>query len=320
MAGRGLALFRHTRGDTKDQPMRDVSISGVFPVLPTIFDAAGQPDIDGMANVVDYVIDAGVDGLVFPGLASEYDMLSLDERHALIAFVGERVGGRVAMVVGASSDNVADSAGLAQAGAAAGAVAAMVMTPRMVGADPVALAAFYTSLGETAGLPIMLQNAPVPMGLGLGPDAAAHIARTSPAVAWVKEETMPCGQRISALLGSGVPQLKGVFGGAGGRYIVDELRRGAIGSMPAAETPEVHVKLMAAYRRGDWDTVRRIYEALLPILMVQAVFRWRLTKQVLLTRGVIQSTFTRSPGPAFDDDDLGDLAVILDRLALASKD
>ncbi|WP_298196424.1 dihydrodipicolinate synthase family protein [Novosphingobium sp.] len=297
--------------------MNQVSISGVFPVLPTVFDAAGNPDLDGMANVVEYVIGSGADGLVFPGLASEYDMLTLEERSTLITFVGERVRGRVAMVVGASSDQVADSARLAQAGAAAGAVAAMVMTPRAIGGEAAALADFYTSLGATAGLPIMLQNAPAPMGLGLDSPTVAHIARSSPAVAWVKEETMPCGQRISALRQSGLAQLKGVFGGAGGRYIVDELRRGAIGSMPAAETPEVHVALMKAFRRGDWDTVRRLYEALLPILMVQAVFRWRLTKEVLLRRGVIRSTFTRAPGPAFDAADLDELGTILTRLEAA---
>lgn len=298
--------------------MSDVAISGVFPVLPTIFDDTGRPDLDGMASVIAYVIGSGADGLVFPGLASEYDMLSLDERRTLIAFVGQQVAGRVPMVVGASSDDVADSARLAQVGASAGAVAAMVMTPRAVGADPQALAGFYTSLGETAGLPIMLQNAPVPMGLGLDSAAVAHIARSSSAVSWVKEETMPCGQRISALLGSGIVQLKGVFGGAGGRYIVDELGRGAIGSMPAAETPEVHVALMAAFRAGDWYRVRHLYEALLPILMVQAVFRWRLTKEVLLRRGVIRSAFTRAPGPAFDSADLDELAVILKRLEAAA--
>lgn len=292
-------------------------LHGVFPVLATVFDSDGQPDRPGLAALVDYVVGSGADGVVFPGLASEYDCLSLDEREELIAFVGGCVAGRVHFVVGASSDSLEDSTRLALAGARAGACAAMVMTPRIIGSDSDALARFYAALGAAAGLPIMLQNAPAPMGLGLDADQVARIAAAIDAIAWVKEENMPCGQRISALLGAGIPHLRGVFGGAGGRYIVDELGRGAVGSMPAAETPHVHVSLMRAHRLGDHDEVRRLHEAVLPILMMQAVFRWRLTKEVLLRRGVIGSTFTRAPGPALDRADLNELTIVLDRLDAA---
>jgi 4-hydroxy-tetrahydrodipicolinate synthase len=294
--------------------MSQPSFGGVFPVLPTVFTESGDIDADGMRSVVDYVVASGADGLVFPGLASEYDLLTLDEREEAIALIGGAVAGRVRFVVGASSDEVGDSARLATAGAAAGASAAMVMTPRALGPDIDALSRFYRDLGAQAGLPIMLQNAPAPMGLGLTADAVARIVAASDAVRWVKEENMPCGQRISALLASGVPHLEGVFGGAGGRYITDELARGAVGSMPAAETPEVHVALMQAHLAGDRAEVWRLYEALLPILMIQAVYRWRLTKEVLRRRGVIASAYTRAAGPEFDKTDQRELGTVLERL------
>ena len=294
--------------------MTQSSLGGVFPVLPTVFTESGDIDGDGMRSVVDYVVASGANGLVFPGLASEYDMLTLDEREEVIGLIGAAVAGRVRFVVGASSDEVGDSARLAAAGAAAGASAAMVMTPRALGPDIDALSRFYRDLGAQAGLPIMLQNAPTPMGLGLAAEAVARIVAASDAIMWVKEENMPCGQRISALLASNVPHLEGVFGGAGGRYITDELARGAIGSMPAAETPEVHVALMRAHLAGDRAEVWRLYEALLPILMIQAVYRWRLTKEVLRRRGVIASAYTRATGPEFDETDQRELATVLDRL------
>jgi 4-hydroxy-tetrahydrodipicolinate synthase len=294
--------------------MTQSSLGGVFPVLPTVFTESGDIDGDGMRSVVDYVVASGADGLVFPGLASEYDMLTFDEREEVIGLIGVAVAGRVRFVVGASSDEVGDSARLAAAGAAAGASAAMVMTPRALGPDIDALFRFYRDLGAQAGLPIMLQNAPAPMGLGLAAEAVARIVAASDAIMWVKEENMPCGQRISALLASNVPHLEGVFGGAGGRYITDELARGAIGSMPAAETPEVHVALMRAHLAGDRAEVWRLYEALLPILMIQAVYRWRLTKEVLRRRGVIASAYTRATGPEFDETDQRELATVLDRL------
>ena len=82
----------------------------------------------------------------------------------------------------------------------------------------------------------------------------APIVAAVPALRYVKEEAMPCGQRISALLGC--PELRdaahfgGVLGGAGGRYLLDELARGAIGTMPACELADVHVALMRAWRDG----------------------------------------------------------------------
>jgi len=289
-------------------------VGGVFPVLPTIFASDGSIDIAGFEAVAEFAIGCGIDGVVFPGLASEYDMLSLDERLHLIGIVGRIAQGRVKFIVGASSDCLEDSITLARAGATAGAIGAMVVTPRADGADLDKLRTFYAALGDQASLPIMVQNAPAPMGLGLSAEQVLSIVDATDTIAWVKEENMPCGQRISRLLAARPAGLRGVFGGAGGRYIIDELTRGAIGTMPAAETPEVHVALMKAQRSGDAARVRALYEAMLPILMMQAVFRWRLTKEVLRRRGLIASAHTRAPGPEFDDGDHAELSQILERL------
>ncbi|MGH6614403.1 dihydrodipicolinate synthase family protein [Sphingomonas sp.] len=289
------------------------TIGGVFPVLPTPFRDSSEIDEAGFIRIVDFVVASGVDGVVFPGLASEYDMLSLSERQRLIALVGERAAGRVDFIVGASSADAAESAALVRSGRDAGAAAAMVMTPASFIGDPAGLAAHYTELGGH-GLPIMLQNAPKPMGIGLSPTEVLATLAASPVVAWVKEENMPCGQRISALLAAAPASLIGVFGGAGGRYITDELARGATGTMPAAELPEVHVALMAAHRARDDGKVRDLYDLMLPVLTMQAVFRWRLTKEILRRRGLIASAFTRAPGPEFDDGDHRELDKQLVRL------
>lgn len=293
--------------------MTALILTGVFPVLPTIFDAGGALDEDGFRRVVDFVVACGADGVVFPGLASEYDQLTLDERLHLIAVVGEQLRGRAAFVVGAGGRTDGESAALAAAGAAAGASGAMVMTPARLGRDIAALAAFYGELARAGDLRIMLQNAPAPMGSNLSADEVAGVVEAAPAIAWVKEENQPGGQRISAIL-SASPGLAGVFGGAGGRYITDELARGASGTMPAAELPEAHVALYRAHRRGDAGRVRETYEAMLPLLMMQAVFRWNLTKEVLRRRGLIAHGFVRAAGPRLDADDHRELDRTLARL------
>lgn len=289
------------------------TMTGTFPVLPTIFAADGAVDTDGTARVVDYLVDSGAAGLVFPGLASEVETLSADERTQLTRLVGRRVAGRVTFIVGATAATTDESIAFARAGADAGAVAAMVMTPRVDGAD--ALCDAYARLGEAAGIPIMLQNAPAPMGLGLSIDQVAAVARDVAAVRWVKEETMPSGQRITRLRDTAGDALDGVFGGAGGRYVIDELRRGALGTMPAAEISEIHVAMLARFAAGDEAGARDLFDRTLPLLSMQAIYRWRLTKEVLRRRGLIASAHVRAAGPALDAGDLEELTILLDRIA-----
>lgn len=291
------------------------TINGAFPVLPTIFTDQGAVDEAGVCAVTDWAIACGVDGVVFPGLASEYDHLTLDERLHLIALIGARAAGRAAFVCGGGGKNDEESEAVLVAAARAGASAAMVVTPGRYADDMNGLASFYRRLSAAADVPIMLQNAPMPMGLGLAPAAVLDIARAAPGIRYVKEETVPCGQRITALRERGEDLLDGVFGGAGGRYITDELARGAIGTMPAVEIADLHVQLVAAHRAGDWTRVRWLFERTLPLLNMQAVYRWRLTKEVLRRRGLIASAFVRAPGPVLDKHDLRELDELLESLA-----
>ncbi len=289
-------------------------IAGTAPVLPTPFTDKGEIDEEGFRNIVNFAIAQGVDCLVFPGLASEYDELTLDERRHLIAMLGELTRGKVDFIVGASGHTPGETPVLIEAGAKAGAAAAMVVTPGVYAGNLEGLIAFYSEIGEGADLPVMLQNAPKPMGIGLSPAEVLEVVRRAPAIRYVKEENMPCGQRITQLNDGKPDNLIGVFGGAGGRYIVDELNRGAIGTMPAIELVEGHVKLMRAHAAGDAQGVWALYERMLPILAMQAVFRWRLTKEVMRRRGLIKSAYTRATGAALDAQDQKELGLMLARL------
>src|SRR5205823_2033930 len=107
------------------------------------------------------------------------------------------------------------------------------------------------------------------------------------------------------------PQFAGVLGGAGARYLLDELARGAIGTMPACELTDVHVRMVRAWRAGDTALARLLYNRTLPLLNFQAVFRWAATKEVLKRRGVIDDTTIRATGPRLDEQDRIELDTML---------
>jgi 4-hydroxy-tetrahydrodipicolinate synthase len=291
------------------------NLKGVLPIVPTIFTGTGAIDESGTRRVLDYIIAAGAQGVVFPGLASEYDMLTREERLHLTARIGMWVDGRVPFVVGASAATADDAVAYAAAGAAAGAAAAMILTPKAFADDPHAMADFFRAAHAGSGIDIMVQNAPAPMGVGLSLDKVADIAKAVDGVRYVKEETPPSGQRITQVTELAGSALDAVFGGAGARDVIDELARGAQGTMPACEITELHVAMLARYAEGDEQGARDLFERTLPLLSMQAIFRWRLTKEVLRRRGLIEDTFVRAPGAALDRHDMAELDALLARLA-----
>lgn len=292
-------------------------LSGVFPVVPTPFSGDGSVDEAAFLRLVDFALESGVDGLVFPGMASEVETLTPEERGALVAALGRHLAGRIPFIAGASDADPARAAARAEEGRRAGARAAMIMAPHAVGRDPAQQAEFFRAVAERTDLPIMLQNAPAPMGAGLSPEEVAQVVELVPAIRFVKEETLPCGQNVSIIMSRVGERLDGVFGGAGARYVVDELARGAAGTMPAIELADVHAALVRAWRNGDRATARRLYRESLPMLVFQAVFRVRATKEILQRRGLLDSTLARAAGPKLDAHDIQELdALVFDARSL----
>src|SRR3984893_13808898 len=76
----------------------DAPLTGVVPVVPTIFHDDQTVDLDGAARVVDYLIDAGVDGLCLLANYSEQFSLTDAERAAIPRLLPERVAGRAPVI------------------------------------------------------------------------------------------------------------------------------------------------------------------------------------------------------------------------------
>ncbi len=282
-------------------------ITGTIPVIPTTFHADGSVDYQSFRRVIEYILEAGSDGVVFPGLASEYDQLSVHERKELTKIVGEMTVGKVPFIVGGTGVDLDQATELTKLGADFGAVCTMVMPSKDCGDDTAKLTHFYSALAAAVPISIMLQNAPAPMGPALSVEKVIAILQAVPEIHYVKEENSPSGQRLSKLLALAPPSLLGVFGGAGGRFIIDELSRGALGTVPAAEFTELHSALVNAYRDNRADEARKIFTALLPLLNIQSVYRWNMTKYVLYKRGIIDCTYVRAPNIPLDKFDQEDI-------------
>ena len=296
-------------------------LKGIFPVLPTPFLADGGIDAPGMSRLVGFALDQGVDGVVFPGFASEVENLTTHERATLLKIVVAAASGRVPVVAGASAADWRDVVAHGKVAADLGIRHLMVQPPKSVGTDASALIEFLGHIVEALPeIEIILQNAPAPRGSDLSPQAIVQILRALPQVAYVKEETLPAGPAITHILAHAPDTLKGVIGGGGARYILDEYARGATAAMPALEIAGEHVAIDRALRAGNRHAARRIYVETLPLLVLQAVYRMRLTKHVLARRGVIDGVGVRAATPELDAAAIADIDANLVELGLLAPE
>lgn len=296
-------------------------LRGILPVLPTPFLDDGNVDEVGMKRLVAFALDKGVDGVVFPGFASEVETLNAVERATLLKIVVDAVAERVPVVAGASAADWRDVVEHGSAASSLGIRYLMVQPPKSVGTDASALIDFLGKVIEALpDVQIILQNAPAPRGSDLSPQAIVEIVNALPQVTYVKEETLPAGPAISHIIANAPSSLKGVIGGGGARYILDEYARGATAAMPALEIAEEHVAIDRALVAGRHEDARRIYVRTLPLLVLQAVYRMRLTKYVLARRGVIDSLGVRAPTPELDAAAIADIDANLVELGLVTPE
>ncbi|WP_417522465.1 dihydrodipicolinate synthase family protein [Marinovum sp.] len=290
-------------------------LKGVLPIVPTPFGPDGLADEVSLKRVVVHAIDAGASALVFPGVASEDLFLTADERRSCLALVARLTEGRVPVIAGVNSADPAEMVEIAEMAVATGADGVMAMAVPAMGE---ATGSWFARIGAVLGTdrPIILQNLFKPRGADLSAEEMLALAAEVPAIRYVKEEGIPSGPKVSRLVAGCGPDLDGVIGGGGARYLLEELDRGAIATMPAIELLELHVALMKAYAAHDRAEALRLYERSLPLLLIQAPYRMRLTKLILKSRGLIACDDVREPLPEMDRE-LQDLALELyERTAL----
>ncbi len=286
---------------------------GVFAIPPTPFDDAGNIDESSLRRCVDFCVSAGAHGVVAPVNASESIALTDAERLRVAEVIVEQANGRIPTVIGASGVSTAASVLYTGHGARIGAAAVIAMPPYVKHAPASEIFDFYTAVARAAdGIPVWIQDYVAPIGTPMAPTLLAQMLAEIPGVSFLKEETALAPQimtRVRALAGE---HLRGMMGGMAGRYLLEEYRRGACGTMPACEVADAHVHIWNALECGDAAAARRLHTQLLPLLNYEAMYSFTIYKEVLLRRGVIASARTRVPGAgALDTENHRELDLLL---------
>ncbi len=271
--------------------------AGIYPILQTPFDEAGAIDFASLERQLEFCLAAGVHGVVIPAMASEFFALADLERFALAEFVLRHVKAAnkpVPVLIAVQAVSLHVALGFAEHAARHGADGLMAMPPYLRKAPAPDVETYYRALAQV-GLPVMIQNAPAPIGTPLDPAALARLIQSEPNIAYVKEETEPILQKIAKVRAQAGEACKGVFGGANGLYLIDELRRGACGNMPACGVVDIQVKIFERYLAGDRSGAEELQFRLLPLLSFGPTYGVTFHKFLLWRRGILATRYVRDP-------------------------
>jgi dihydrodipicolinate synthase/N-acetylneuraminate lyase len=286
-------------------------LHGILPVLQIPFDAEGRMIEADLRREIEFCIAAGSHGVVVPALASEFMVLTDEERRRIVEITVEAAAGRIPVIAGVSAPSIPGACAFARHAETAGATALMALPPYIRRPGPDGVVAFYRALGEATPLPIVLQNAPPPFAAGIGLDLMRRILDAAPNVLYIKEERPPAGHHMSTLMAAVGDRLLGVFGGTAGLYLMSELARGATGCMPSAAIPDVLVAIFEDHTRGRGAEARMRYDRILPLLNLEMSVLMAVSKDVLRRRGIFSQVALRDPEfPALDAGDSAEIDAI----------
>ncbi len=221
-------------------------------------------DYDRFGRLIDWQIDAGINAIVAVGTTGEGSTLTDEEHREAIRFCVERVAGRVPVIAGTGSNDVAYAIDLTRFACEAGADAMLLVTPYYNKATQKGLITSFTAIADASTKPCILYNVPSRTGCNLLPETLSVLAdhenivavkEASGNISQIAKAAALCRDRIDFYSGNDdqiVPVLS-----LGGKGVISVLSN----IMPA-ET----VEICNRYFRGDTAGAADLQLELLPLI------------------------------------------------------
>ena len=236
-------------------------ITGSLPALVTPF-TNGKVDINALKKLVDWHIDQGSNGLVPVGTTGESPTLTHEEHDLVVEIVVAQVAGRVPVIAGAGSNNTAETVRLVKAAKAAGASAALVVTPYYNKPTQAGLRAHFLAAADCK-MDVIIYNIPgrscVDMSVETMGELAQHkhiigVKDATGDLSRVPKQRLTCGEDFVQLSGEDATALG--FNAHGGIGCI---------SVTANMAPALCAQMQAATIAGDYATALKITDTLMPL-------------------------------------------------------
>lgn len=168
--------------------------TGAGVALVTPFKEDLSVDYDQLEKFIDFQIDNGTDSIIICGTSGEASTMSHDEQIEVVSACVSHVNGRVPVIAGAGANCTDEALNLAKRSEKAGADGLLVVTPYYNKATQKGLEEYYTTVGNSVDIPIIMYNVPGRTGTNIQPATAVKIAKSVDNIVAIKEASGDIGQ------------------------------------------------------------------------------------------------------------------------------
>jgi 4-hydroxy-tetrahydrodipicolinate synthase/2-keto-3-deoxy-L-arabinonate dehydratase len=241
---------------------------GVFPVVPTTFTETGELDLESQKRCIDFMIDAGSNGICILANFSEQFVLSDQERELLTTTILRHVAARVPVIVTTTHFSTRACVERSVRAQEAGASMVMVMPPyhgATIRVSEPQIYDFFAELSASVRIPVMIQDAPV-SGTVLTAAFLSRMARELDRVAYFKIESAGATSKLRELIRLGGSAIEGPWDGEEGITLFPDLEAGATGTMTGGGYADGIRQIVDSYFAGNHEQAFAAYQRWLPLI------------------------------------------------------
>ena len=293
---------------------------GVYNIMATPFDGSGELDLASLATLTKFQMARGATGLTILGNLGEVRYLTDREREHVVDATMSVVAGQVPVIVGMGFSGAHATISHARVALKAGAAGLMVAPPVGVRGQE-AIVDHYARVGGATSLPIVVYDEPLSSGVVMPPATLARIVEAVPTATVIKLEDPPTPAKLT-LIRKAVGERAQIFGGLGGAFFLEELARGADGTMTGFAFTEILVAIYQQFAAGKGEKAREIFDRYLPLIRYEAQhgIGLALRKEILRRRGAIRTSVLRPPAQPLDRETVAELEATLAAVGLAGRE
>ncbi|MFW0155639.1 4-hydroxy-tetrahydrodipicolinate synthase [Rothia sp. P6271] len=280
--------LNHTKG-TFVEPI----FGRMLTAMVTPFSADGSVDEEKTAQLAQYLVDNGHDGLVVCGTTGEYSTMTDEENERVFRIVKDAVGQRTTIIAGVGSNDTAHTLHLAQRAEAVGVDGLLVVTPYYNKPTQSGLLGHFTAIADAVHTPVMLYDIPGRAGIPIAPATYQKLAQHENIVA-VKDAKADFSAATEVMATTDLQFYSGDDG-----LTLPWLAMGAVGLIGVTThiAPQLFRTLIDAVVAEDLSQAQQLHRELTPIVTatMSCVPGCVAAKKILTWQGLLDSPTVRLP-------------------------
>jgi 4-hydroxy-2-oxoglutarate aldolase len=238
---------------------KPVSMAGIFPPIPTPFDADGELNLKALASNMERWNKSPLSGYVVLGSNGEMPYLSEAEKLTYFEAARKLIPAGKLFMAGCGCESAHSSIALAKKAAVLGADIALFINPCYYKGQMTdeALEDYYTRVADGSPIPISMYNMPANTGVDMKPELIVKMSHKHPNVAGVKDSSGNLA-KLGQIIKSARPGFQVLAGSAG--FLYPALCIGAIGGVLALANiaPQQCCDILALFKAGKLEDAKEL--------------------------------------------------------------